>query len=39
MKAQLAEIWRDLCAWGRTHPVIAGLGAAGAILILIAILQ
>lgn len=39
MKAQLAEIWTDLCAWGRTHPVVAMLAGAGAVLILIAVFR
>ncbi len=39
LRAQLAEIWRDLKAWASTHPVIAMLCALCVALALFAVLK
>lgn len=37
MKSQFLALWSDLRAWVATHPVIAGMAAALAILTVIAV--
>ena len=39
MKAQLAEIWRDVVAWCKSYPAVTVVAGAALLIAIIAILR